>query len=134
VNIDVLGISELKWTGMGEFNSNDHYIYYCGQEFLLWLSLFVLPGAISNCYPLFPSSILYTFPPGGLIFQCHNFLPLPTVHGVLTARILEWFAILSSSGPHFVRTLHHDPCLGCLYMAWLTASLSYTSPFTMTRL
>ena len=32
VNIDILGISKLKWTGMGEFNSNDHYIYYCGQE------------------------------------------------------------------------------------------------------
>ena len=32
VNIDILGISELKWTGMGEFNSDDHYIYYCGQE------------------------------------------------------------------------------------------------------
>ena len=32
VNIDVLGISELKWTGMGEFNSDDQYIYYCGQE------------------------------------------------------------------------------------------------------
>ena len=32
VNIDILGISELKWTGMGEFNSNDHYIYYCRQE------------------------------------------------------------------------------------------------------
>ena len=32
VNIDTLGISELKWTGMGEFNSDDHYIYYCGQE------------------------------------------------------------------------------------------------------
>ena len=31
VNIDILGISELKWTGMGEFNSEDHYIYYCGQ-------------------------------------------------------------------------------------------------------
>ena len=30
VNVDILGISELKWTGMGEFNSNDHYIYYCG--------------------------------------------------------------------------------------------------------
>ena len=30
VNIDILGISELKWTGMGEFNSDDHYIYYCG--------------------------------------------------------------------------------------------------------
>jgi len=33
-NIDILGISELKWTGMGEFNSNDHHIYYCGQESL----------------------------------------------------------------------------------------------------
>ena len=34
VNINILGISELKWTGMGKFNSDDHYIYYCGQEFL----------------------------------------------------------------------------------------------------
>ena len=33
-NIDILGISELKWTGVGEFNSGDHSIYYCGQEFL----------------------------------------------------------------------------------------------------
>ena len=32
--IDILGISELKWTGMGQFNSDDHYIYYCGQESL----------------------------------------------------------------------------------------------------
>ena len=32
INIDILGIRELKWTGMGEFNSGDHYIYYCGQE------------------------------------------------------------------------------------------------------
>ena len=34
VNVDILGISELKCTGMGEFNSDDHYIYYCGQESL----------------------------------------------------------------------------------------------------
>ena len=34
VNIDILGISELKWTKMGEFNSDDHYIYYCGQKYL----------------------------------------------------------------------------------------------------
>ena len=33
VNVDILGISELRWTGMGEFNSKDHYIYYCGQKF-----------------------------------------------------------------------------------------------------
>ena len=32
VNVDILGISELRWTGMGEFNSDDHYVYYCGQE------------------------------------------------------------------------------------------------------
>ena len=32
VNIDILGISDLKWTGMGEFNSDDHFIYYCGQD------------------------------------------------------------------------------------------------------
>ena len=34
VNINILGISELRWTGMGEFNSDDHYIYYCGQKSL----------------------------------------------------------------------------------------------------
>ena len=35
VNINILGISKLKWTGMGEFNSDDHYIYHCGKEFLI---------------------------------------------------------------------------------------------------
>ena len=34
VNVDILGISKLKWTGMGDFNSDDHFIYYCGQESL----------------------------------------------------------------------------------------------------
>ena len=34
VNVDILGISKLKWTGMGEFNSDDHYVYFCGQESL----------------------------------------------------------------------------------------------------
>ena len=34
VNVDILGISELNWTGIGDFNSDDHYIYYCGQESL----------------------------------------------------------------------------------------------------
>ena len=34
MNIDILGISKLRWTGMGEFNSDDHYVYYCGQESL----------------------------------------------------------------------------------------------------
>ena len=48
-----------------------------------------------------------------------------TVHGVLKARMLKWFAIPFSSGPSFVRTLHHDPpiCLGWPYMAWLIVSV-----------
>ena len=76
--------------------------------FLLWLSLFILSGVIS---PLLSSSILDTYQPGEFIFLCHIFLSFHahTVHGVLKARILKWFAIPFSSGPHFVRTLHHDP-------------------------
>ena len=56
---------------------------------------------LSLHFLLFPSRILDTFRPGGLIFWCHIFLPFHTihVHGVLVATILEWFAILSSSGP-----------------------------------
>ena len=76
--------------------------------FPLWPSHFVLSGAISNCSLLFHSSILDTFQSLGLIFQCHIFLPLYSVHGVLLARILEQFAISSSSESHFVRTLHND--------------------------
>ena len=63
VNTNILGISELKWTGIGEFNSDDNYLI---------------------------------------------FLPFHTVHGVLKAGMLKWFAIPFSSGPCFVRTLHHD--------------------------
>ena len=73
--------------------------------FSLWLCLFILSGVIS---PLFSSSILGTYRPGEFIFQCHTFLPFHTVHGVLKARILMWFAIPFSSGPRFVRTFHHD--------------------------
>ena len=73
--------------------------------FLLWLRLFILCGVVSL---LFSSSILGTYQPGEFIFQCHIFLPFHTVQGVLKARILKWFAIPFSRGPHFVRTLHHD--------------------------
>ena len=44
VNIDILGISELKWTGMGEFNSDDHYIYHCGQESLRRNGVALIPS------------------------------------------------------------------------------------------
>ena len=49
VNIDILGISELKWTGMGEFNSDDHYIYYCGQESLRRNGVACIVNKSSKC-------------------------------------------------------------------------------------
>ena len=70
--------------------------------FFLWLHLFILSGVIS---PLISSSILGSYQPGELIFQCPIFLPFYTVHGVLKARMLKWFAIPFSSGPHFVSHL-----------------------------
>ena len=74
--------------------------------FLLWfLSSFFLEKVVS---PLISSNILGTYQPGEFIFQCPIFLHFHTAHGVLKARILKWFAILFSSEPHFVRTLHHD--------------------------
>ena len=49
VSIDFLGISELKWTGMGEFNSDDHYIYYCGQESLRRHGVVLLVNKSPKC-------------------------------------------------------------------------------------
>ena len=54
VNVDILGISELKWTEMGEFNSDDHYTYYCGQEFLRRNGVAIMvnervPNAVLGC-------------------------------------------------------------------------------------
>ena len=95
--------------------------------FLLWLHPFLLSGVIS---PLISSSILGTYRPGEFLFQYPIILPFHTVHGVLKARILKWFAIPFSSGPHCVRPLHHDlPILGGPTRHGLV-SLSYkwTSP------
>ena len=49
VNIDILGISELKWTGMAEFNSDDHYIYYCGQKSLRRNGVALVENKSSKC-------------------------------------------------------------------------------------
>ena len=55
MNIDILGIRELKWTGMGEFNSDDHYVYYCGQESLRRNKIAIIVkervwNAVLGCY------------------------------------------------------------------------------------
>ena len=49
VNIQILGISKLKWTGMGEFNSDDHYIYYCGQESLRRSGITIMVNKSAKC-------------------------------------------------------------------------------------
>ena len=53
MNIDIIAISELKWTGMGEFNSDDHYFYYCGQESLRGNGVAIMvnrsPNAVLGC-------------------------------------------------------------------------------------
>jgi len=67
--------------------------------FLLWLHPFILYGVIS---PLISSSLLGTYWPEEFLFQDPIILPFHTVHGVLKARILKWFAIPFSSGPHSV--------------------------------
>ena len=55
VNVDILGISELKWTGMGEFNSDDHYIYYCGQESHRRNGVAIIVNKSSKCSTLMQS-------------------------------------------------------------------------------
>ena len=48
VNVDILGISELRWTGVGEFTSDDHYIYYCGQESLRRNEVALIVNSVQN--------------------------------------------------------------------------------------
>ena len=92
--------------------------------FLLWLHLFILFGVIS---PLISSSILGTYRPEEFIFQCPIFSPFHNVHGVLKARVLKWFAIPFSSGPHFCQNSPPWPIhLRWPYKAWLIVSLHWT--------
>ena len=69
-------------------------------------------SVVSNPFPphgLQHARVPYPSPSPEFIFQCSIFLSFHAVHGVCKARILNWFAISFSSGPCFVRTLHHDP-------------------------
>ena len=69
-----------------------------------------------------------------LIFQFHIFLPFHTAHGVLVTRVLEWFAIPSSSGPHCVRTVHYD-CLSWVTLHGMAHSFTeLCKPLSTTRL
>ena len=109
-----------------DFTSITSHIQYWAL-FLFWLHLFSISGVIS---PLISSSILGTYRPREFVFQCPTFLPFHTVHGILKARIPKWFAILFTSGPCFIRTLHHDHHVWP-YMAWLIVSWSWTRLWSM---
>ena len=85
--------------------------------FLLWLHPFILSGVISQ---LISNSILGTYWPGVFLFQYPIILPSHTVHGVFKARILKWFAIPFSSGPHSVRPLHDPSVSSGPHRAWLS--------------
>ena len=85
--------------------------------FLLWLHPFNLSGVIS---PLTSSSILGTYCPGEYLFQYPTILPFHNVHGVLKARILTWFAIPFSSGPHSVIPLTMTLPSWVAPQAWLS--------------
>ena len=76
--------------------------FWFGSASLFFLELFLQ----------FPSSLLDTYQPGELIFQCQFFFfPFHIVNGLLRARILKWFTIPFSHKPSFVRTVHHDPSI-----------------------
>ena len=95
-----------------QFCSSQHWTLLPSSVTSTTVCIFSLAPSLHSFWsisPLFSSSILGTYWPGEFIFQCRNFLPFYTVHGVLKARILKWFVIPFLSGPHFVRSLHHDP-------------------------
>ena len=98
-----------------DFNSITSHIHNC-VLLLVWFSLFFLSGVIS---PLISSSIMGTYRPEEFTFQCPVFLSFHAIYGVLKARILKWFAIPFSNGPHFVRTLPmtHPSCMALYCMA-----------------
>ena len=134
--ISCLTTSNLPWFMDLIFHVPMQYFSLQRQTLLLppdnWASfpsLFILSGPTS---PLFPSNTLDTFWLGGSSSSV-IFLPFHTVHGVLKAKILECFAIPSSSGLHFVRILHYD------HRSWVALhgmaySFIESSPFTTTRL
>ena len=94
VNINFLGISELKWTGMGELNSDDHYIYYCGQESLWRDGVAIIINKSSKCSAAAAKSLQSCLT---LCDPIDGSPPGSALPGILQARTLEWVAISFSS-------------------------------------
>jgi len=97
---------------MGHQNTQSDQIR--SDQLLSRVRLFATPWIAAH------QASLSTYWPGEFLFQYPIVLPFHTVHGVLKARILKWFAIPFSSGPHSVRPLHHDPPILGAPQAWLS--------------
>ena len=90
VNVDILGISEIKWTGMGELNSNDHYIYHCGQESLRRNGVAIMVNKrVQNAVHLKNNRMI------SVCFQVYSYIV--SVFFQL-AKILAWVTISPSRG------------------------------------
>ena len=96
VDVSILGISELRWTGMGEFNSDDHYIYYCGKESLRRNGVpIIVNKRVRNAVLAAAAKSLQSCPT--LCDPIDGSPPGPAVPAILQARTLEWVAISSCS-------------------------------------
>ena len=80
--------------------------FHFGSISSFFLELFLHSSPVAYGAPTNLGSLSFSVE---FIFQCQFIFPFHTVHGVLKARILKWFSIPFSSGPRFVRTLHHEP-------------------------
>ena len=94
VNVNILGISELKWTGMGKFNSGDHYIYYCGQESLRRNGVAIMVNKRVQNAVAAAKSLQSCLTLCDRIDGSPQGSPVP---GILQARTLEWVAISFSN-------------------------------------
>ena len=95
-----------------QYYSLEHQTYFHHKSHPQLDIVFILALSLHSFwihFSHFSSSILGTYWPWAFIFQGLIFRTFHSVHGILKARILQWFAIPFSSGPCFVRTLHHDP-------------------------
>ena len=98
MNVKILGISQLKWTGMGEFNSDDHFIYYYGQESIRRNEVAIMVNKRPKCgreKPVAAAKSLQSCPT--LCDPIDGSPPGSPVPGILQARTLEWVAISFSN-------------------------------------
>ena len=90
VNVDIVGISELKWTGMGEFNSDDHYTYYCGQKCLRRNGVAIMVNRSPKCSTWMQSqkrqNDLCLFPRQAIQYHCY-----PSNAPTSNTEEVEWF-------------------------------------------